>query len=370
MPKKRRQDKDGLYRRPNSPYWWATYIDASKCRVRCSTGTTERSEAAALLAKWKLEARQQRQWDQPPERTFEDLMVAYLKASKGVKRSSETDRYRLPALRRHFAGCIMQEVTATKISDYVTARRIEGVSDSTINRELALLSAAITCVNRDLDWRLPNPIAKRWLAEPEGRIRWITKKEAKALIAAAQEARRAPFLADLISVALHTGCRRGELLGLEWNRVDLRNNLIYLEARHTKAKKRRALPLGSRTREALLRRARFRAEHCPASPWVFAYRDGHPAYDIRGAFNKACRDAGITELTFHDLRHTCAAWLVQAGIPLATIRDLLGHSTVLMTERYAHLAPDNLRVVVDTLDESHSSHTEQEDQQDDALRSL
>ena len=297
-------------------------------------------------------------------------MVAYLTASRSIKRSSETDRYRLHALRRSFAGNIMQEVTPTKISAYVNECRAAGVSDSTINRELALLSAAITYVNRDLDWRLPNPIAKRWLPEPEGRVRWITKQEADALIAAARAARRAPFLADLITVALHTGCRRGELLRLEWSRVDLRNHLIYLEARHTKAKKRRALPMGSSTRGALLRQARFRAEHCPRSPWVFVYRDGHPAEDIRGAFNKACADAGIEDFTFHDLRHTCAAWLVQAGIPLATIRDLLGHSTVLMTERYAHLAPDNLRMVVHALDESHSSHTEPEAHQNDALQHL
>jgi len=70
----------------------------------------------------------------------------------------------------------------------------------------------------------------------------------------------------------------------------------------------------------------------------------------------ACREAGIEDFTIHDLRHTCAAWLVSAGAPLAEIRDLLGHSTILMTERYDHVAPDNLRTTVARFDESRFGH--------------
>jgi len=68
----------------------------------------------------------------------------------------------------------------------------------------------------------------------------------------------------------------------------------------------------------------------------------------------ACRAANLDDFTFHDLRHTCAAWLVTGGAPLAEIRDLLGHSKIMMTERYAHLAPENLRTTVGRLDMSRS----------------
>ncbi|WP_295398856.1 hypothetical protein [uncultured Thiocystis sp.] len=78
MPRKRKQDQDGLYRRPDSPKWWATYTDANGKRVRCSTGTAERQEADALLAKWKLEAHRERQWDEAPPHGFDELMVVYL----------------------------------------------------------------------------------------------------------------------------------------------------------------------------------------------------------------------------------------------------------------------------------------------------
>jgi integrase len=73
--------------------------------------------------------------------------------------------------------------------------------------------------------------------------------------------------------------------------------------------------------------------------------------DIRGAFEKACADAGIEDFHIHDLRHTCASWLVMSGAPIYEVRDLLGHSTVMMSERYAHLAPEALRSTVSRLDQ-------------------
>jgi integrase len=196
----------------------------------------------------------------------------------------------------------------------------------------------------------------RKLKEPEGRVRWIGREEAGRLIAAAEQARRVPFLADFVTLALYTGCRKEELMGLEWERVDLQANLLHLGAAHTKAGKRRTVPLCKAARTALLRRLEFRAKTTPDSPWVFARPDGERMSDIRDAFAKACRDAGIEDFRIHDLRHTCAAWLVSDGAPLAEIRDLLGHSTVLMTERYAHLAPENLRATVARFDASRLRH--------------
>ena len=276
-------------------------------------------------------------------------MLAFLK-DRATKRSAATDRYRARHLRAQFKGTIMERLDKTDIRRYVETRRESGVTDTTVNRELALLSAAINHANLELDLNLPNPVRGRLMPEPESRTRWIDRAEAASLLAAAGRAIRMPFLADFIALALYTGCRKEELLGLEWRRVDLRDNLIHLEAKHTKANKRRSIPLCAPARAALVRRAAFRAEHCPDAPWVFVYADGHRTRDIRHAFARACQDAGIADFRIHDLRHTCAAWLVTAGVPLAEIRDLLGHSTVAMTEKYAHLAPENLRAAVERLD--------------------
>jgi len=361
MPRKRKQrDQDGVYRRPDSPNWWASYVDASGKRVRRSTGTTERKEAEALLAKWRLEAHKVKQWGEAPDVSFEELMVEYLSAHDD-KRSAVTDRIHAQQLRQSLAGMVMDRLPGTAITTHIRRRKRDGVGPATINRELALLSSAINHWNKEYDAMLPNPVRGKKQREPEGRIRWITKEEAERLVQAARLAKRAPYLVASIQLALNTGMRREEMLGLEWGRVDLRQNLIYLEADHTKAIRRRTVPLNTTARNAILAQARFRATQCPDSRWVFCRKDGTRIRTAADGFERACSRAGIEDFRFHDLRHTCAAWLIQAGVPLAEVRDVLGHSTITMTERYAHLAPHNIRNAVSMLDafqgiESRSSH--------------
>ena len=85
------------------------------------------------------------------------------------------------------------------------------------------------------------------------------------------------------------------------------------------------------------------------SAWVFAHEDGSRIQSVKRSFRTACKSAGITNFRIHDLRHTTAAWLVQAGIPLVQVSELLRHSDIRMTMRYAHLAPENVRSAVDRL---------------------
>ncbi|MBF0368539.1 MAG: site-specific integrase [Magnetococcales bacterium] len=222
-------------------------------------------------------------------------------------------------------------------------RESEGCGMHTIRRELALFNRAISFAQDELGWMIPNPVKGRVPPLPEGRLRWISPAEAVALVEATGKVVRATHLADFILLALHTGCRRGELLGLEWSRVDFHGGLIHMEGEHTKAGKRRSVPINETARAALLSRARFRAAHCPHSPWVFAHLDGNRLGSVKNSFRKACQLAGIDDFRVHDLRHTCAAWLVSSGVPLSEIRDLLGHASIKQTEKYAHLAQENVR---------------------------
>lgn len=349
-----RTDKDGLYRRPDSENWWASYIGSDGRRVRRSTGTTKKAEAAALLGKWKADAHNQQHWDQAPSRTFEELMTRYLTETAGERRSEAQIKLNIARLRQSFTGADMHALGREHIRGYIAKRKVEGVSHATINRELQALGGAINYANANWQWKLPNPVKGNMLREPDGRLRWITPTEADRLLSAAKQQAKAPHLAPLITVALHTGMRRGEMLGLEWSRVDLQANLIYLESHHTKAKKRRSVALNQTARAAILTQARFRATHCPDARWVFCTREGNRIASVKRSFATACRVAGIVDFRFHDLRHTCAAWLVQAGVPMAEVRDVLGHCTLAMTERYAHLAPENLRAAVAHLDDSKS----------------
>lgn len=342
------------YKREDSGVWWVSFIDQNGQRIRRSTETTDRKEAEALEAKWKLEAYRARQWGEQPSHTFDDLMLGYLTATAGERRSEATVRLHVRRLRQTFGGKEMERLAGTDIAAYIRKRKGEGVSSTTVNREMEVLSAAINYAKREWEWNLPNPVQGRMLKEPEGRLRWLTHAEAEALIRAAETEPLAPHLPPLLKLALHTGMRRGEMLGLEWRRVDLHAGLLYLEGVHTKAGKRRTVPLNAIAREAIMIRTKFRAEHCPGSPWVFSNDTGEHIACIKRSFATACRKAGISDFRFHDLRHTCAAWLVQLGVPLTQVRDVLGHSTIKMTERYAHLAPENVRAALTLLEGSMS----------------
>ncbi len=339
------------YKRKDSEVWWVSYTDPSGQRIRRSTGTTDRREADALEAKWKLEAYRAAKWEEQPGRNFDELMLLYMQIMLRERRQKPAS---LRAAARHlyeaFSGRDLIGMKSHDVRGYIQKRRAEGVAAGTINKEIGLLSAAINYARREWGWELVNPVSGCRLREPEGRVRWISRAESDALIRAAEKEPRSPHLPDFIRLALHTACRRGELLGLEWRRIDLQAGLIYLEAEHTKAGKRRSVPLNAIARAAIMGRLRFRAQFCPASPWVFASKSGGRIGDIKRSFAGACKKAGIADFRIHDLRHTCAAWLVTAGVPLAEVRDLLGHSTIKMTERYAHLAPENIRAAVAVLE--------------------
>jgi len=278
------------------------------------------------------------------------VILLFLQHAKIHKRSYANDLCRTRTLRRHFADCDLSRLTSVQISGYAAQRLAAGMSHATINRELMLLSAAISHAKKTQGWELPNPIRPCLLTEPPGRVRWLSKSDAQRLIAVALQQPKAPYLADFVVLALHTGCRSGELLNLEWSRVDLARSILLLEAQHTKTAQRRTVPLNSHALHALQSRLAWRDAHYPASAHVFLSRSGQPILSVKKSFASALAAAGISDFRIHDLRHTCAAWLVTAGVPLIVVRDLLGHASITTTEIYAHLAPDNVRQALSLLD--------------------
>ncbi len=348
------------YKRENSPYWWTTFTDAGGKRVRCSTGTTNRKEAEALEAKFRLEVYKVAKWGEQPERKYDEMMLLYLNATEN-KRSHQRDLDAARHLTSFFRDRSMEELKGSAVRDYQQYRLKQispkgPIKPATVNRETALLSSAISHARTELDWEISNPVTGRALVEPEGRDRHLSFAELTALIRAARS--KYPYLADFIEFAVQTGCRKQEILGLEWERVDLVRELFYLQGQHTKSGKRRSVPINQTGRAVLVRRLAFRSENCPDSPWVFAHSNGDRIKDLRRSFTTTCRRTGIRDFRIHDLRHTCASLVISEGVPLASIRDLLGHSSVTVTERYAHLKPEAVREAVAVLDrlQSHSGH--------------
>lgn len=340
-----------IYRPKNSAYWYADYTDARGRRTRKSTGTTDRKEAEDLLAKWRLEARQEKLWGQQPARSFDELILQFLRETQGRLRSPQSRLVAAKPLVAHFTGRMLDSISTADVRRYALQRR-QSVAASTVNKEVGLLSAALNHARQVWGWDVANVAQGCRQREPQSRTRWLTQAEAQHLIHVAAGNAYAPYLADLLKLAFNSGMRRGELTGLEWRQVHLSQRLIVLDPDQTKAGKRRSIPLNDAALAAIMNRWHYRAEHGDAS-WkhVFCRADGKPVTDIKTSFNNCCRKAGIENFRLHDTRHTFAAWLVQSGVSLAQVRDLLGHSTIQMTERYAHLAPDASRVAVAKLSE-------------------
>lgn len=338
------------YKREGTPYYWASYIEPGGVRVRRSTGSTDLAEAKAIEGKWRSEAHKEQHWDKKPGRVFEEVMLEYLRGSSHL-RSIDMLKMQTATLLKWFRGQSVNALTGQDIKGYCRHRKEQGVANATINRELAAVSSAINYCNREWEWGLPNPVKGRMLKEPPHRERFLTTREAGRLISKARELRHGDVLADFIEIAVHTGCRRGELLGLEWSRVDLARGKesIILNARHTKSGKPRVVPLNNTAIGAMRRRLAFRTEHAPESPWVFCRRSGQQVKSLRNGFEKAAEMAKLEDLRIHDLRHTAASWLVSHGVPLEVVKDLLGHSSIMMTERYAHLAPHRVREAVNLM---------------------
>jgi integrase len=149
-------------------------------------------------------------------------------------------------------------------------------------------------------------------------------------------------LTPAVLLSMNTGLRRGEVLKLRWTSVDFNRRLLTVEGRNAKNRQTRHVPLNE---EAVNTLRRWREQSGPGAR-VFDVATG-----FRGAWVKLLKRARISQFRWHDLRHHFASRLVQRGVPLNTVRDLLGHSSVAMSLRYAHLAPDQRREAVAKLNE-------------------
>lgn len=241
------------------------------------------------------------------------------------------------------------EISKRALSMHIESRRIQGKSNSTINREISILSASINYAIKRWGWNINNPASGLYLKTPEGRLRWLTAQQAKALLDAAADS-KAPHLQDFIVLAINTGMRRSEILRLQIGQIDLFTKKILLDGSQTKNGKRRVVPLNNGAISAIESRLRWNNENGITTHRVFVQRNGRPVVQINTAFTNAVQKAGIEDFRLHDLRHTFASWLVGEGVALPEVRDLLGHSSIKQTERYAHLAPGLLHKAVSVLD--------------------
>jgi integrase len=181
-----------------------------------------------------------------------------------------------------------------------------------------------------------NPMAAvERLREDNVRDRVLSPEEFQRLLEAFPSSLRL-----VIITTYYTGMRRGEILNLRWHQIDLSKGLIRLEGVDTKTQKGRLVPLNA-TLTALLKDA-MQSPVRRATGHVF-HRDGQPIKSIRGTFDRACREASLTDLHFHDLRHTAVTNMRRAGVDPLTAMKITGHKTMAVFQRYNSFDEDDLR---------------------------
>jgi integrase len=286
-----------------------------------------------------------------PVVTFKAMTERYVREKEAAKKKNiRSDKHIIVRLLAAFGETTpLTEITSPKITDYRLARLTmvspktrKRLEPATVNRELQVLRGMLRmAASEDCGYLEKAPTVKME-KEPEGRLRFLTEDEAVRLLEECRKSaehpistNRSPRLHALVVVALHTGMRRGELCGLVWNRVDFSRGVIQLEK--TKAGRRREIPMNRAVYDALSALDKAGERVFPST--------------YRTAFDHAVERAKIHDFTFHGLRHTFASWLTMKARPLKEVSELLGHSSVKMTERYAHLAPERLRDAVSVLDE-------------------
>ena len=216
---------------------------------------------------------------------------------------------------------------------------------ATVVRYLAALSHCLTIAVKEYQWLEDSPLRKvSKPSEPRGRVRFLSDDERAALLSACEQSTN-PYLLPVVVIALSTGMRAGEIMNLEWRDVDLARGWLIL--RETKNSDMRGVPLTGRALELMKEYARTRRRL--DTPLLFSSANPSKPVNLRQPWEKALKQAGIEDFRFHDLRHSAASYLAMNGASLNEIAAVLGHRTLAMVQRYAHLSESYKTGVVERM---------------------
>lgn len=291
--------------------------------------------------------------------TYGPHLLATAKAGKDTKAAIERQF-------NYLRGKRLDKIDAKVFDKFKAQRLLAGIKPATVNRDLDRLKAAL---GQAVKWGIldKNPLAgvQRIKRDIDKRVRYLSDAERAALYKALQDreaeakARRARFndwrmqrhldplpsipgysdhFTPMVLLALNTGLRRGELIRITWADVDFQTRVLTVRAGYSKSGHERHIPL-NRTALTVLRL--WRRSH-PAGRLF-------PVASVSTAWATLMKRAGIVDFRFHDCRHDFASRLVMAGVPLNTVRELLGHGDLKMTLRYAHLAPATKAAAVELI---------------------
>lgn len=220
-------------------------------------------------------------------------------------------------------------------------------SPATVVRYMAALSHAFTVAVNEWQWISENPIKKvKKPKEPRGRVRFLDDAERERLLNACRESKNQVLYLCVI-LGLSTGMRQSELMNLKWSDVNMKDDFIILH--ETKNGERRRVPLAGHGLELLKEHARVR--RLDTELLFPGIKNKNKPIDLRDSFDNAVKRAGIEDFRWHDLRHCTASYLAMNGASLAEIAEILGHKTLQMVKRYAHLSDGHVSNVVASMNQ-------------------
>lgn len=284
--------------------------------------------------------------EEPQVLTFEEFSREWFETYvKTVNKPSE-QYTKEGVLRVHlipfFGKTPIDKISAYQIEQFKALKKKDGLNPKTINNFLACLRK---CLQSAIDWdRLITMPKMKKFPESGGRIDFLSPIESAKLLSDSQD----PVVNGMTLMALRTGMRFGEIIGLDWSDVDLPRQVINVRRNKVmgiigtpKNGKVRSIDMSSDLYAYLSQRAR------KAGP-VF-YLDGRDLthHLALNALKRSCERMGVRKISWHTLRHTTASQLVAEGVPLNIVKELLGHSNILMTSKYAHLAPSAIKEAVE-----------------------
>lgn len=226
----------------------------------------------------------------------------------------------------------LDDIDIAAVDHYRNLRLGSGTKHSTLNRQIGALKA---CLQKAVEWKQieEHPLAnlKPLKVDDGAVVRYLSPDEGGRLEAALLHA--TPWLRTFVTVALHTGLRRGELWSLKWVDVDLDKRMLVVHGGMAKSGQTRHVSINDTAHDAL-------------AAWRHDGEEIFGHHEFKKSWATLLRRADIQKFTFHCCRHHFASKLVMAGCPLNTVRELLGHQDLKMTLRYSHLAPSNLHDAV------------------------
>lgn len=287
-------------------------------------------------------------------RTLAELVERQLETVK-IERPDDYDRQRvlLSWWKDKLGPYTLDAITPELITRHRDMlQREEGFSNGTVNRYLTMLSKTFNNAVREWHWLHDNPVARvSKKPEPRGVVRFLSDEERARLLEACKKSDYKPLYL-MVLFALTTGMRRGELLGLRWQDIDLArrdkdgNSSPIAVLQDTKNGDRRSVPIVSEVVELLSEHGKVRKL---GNDRIFVADGSSEVWLFDRAWYKALKDAKVKDFRWHDLRHSCASYLAMSGATTAEIAAVLGHRTLQMVKRYAHLSDQHTGTVVERM---------------------